>query len=200
MADLERYQRKRNFTATREPRGRRQSSSGDPHFVIQHHLATADHYDFRLEIDGVLVSWAVPKGPSTDPRVKRMAVRTEDHPLDYEDFEGTIGTGQYGAGVVLVWDHGTFRNTSTAHGEPVSATEGLERGHISFELAGEKLQGGYALSRLPDQKRETWLLVKKAGAGADARRNPTSTQSESVLTGRTLEQIAAEQSGAADDD
>jgi DNA ligase D-like protein (predicted 3'-phosphoesterase) len=190
VADLERYQGKRDFSATAEPRGRRHASTGDPHFVIQHHLATADHYDFRLEIDGVLVSWAVPKGPSTDPKVKRMAVRTEDHPLDYETFEGTIGTGQYGHGVVQVWDRGTFRNTSTAHGTPVSAADGLQRGHISFELAGEKLQGGYALNRLHEEKRETWLLVKKAGAGADARRNPTSTQPESVLTGRTLDEIA----------
>lgn len=192
MADkLTRYRGKRDFDRTREPRGRGpRGTRSDPHFVIQHHLATADHYDFRLEIDGVLVSWAVPKGPSTDPRERRLAKRTEDHPLGYEDFEGVIAKGQYGGGTVQVWDQGTFRNVSKDGDRELSATAGLERGHLSFRLAGEKLSGGYSMIRTRGE--DLWLLIKKRDAGADARRRPTRTQPESVLTGRTMEQIAAD--------
>jgi DNA ligase D-like protein (predicted 3'-phosphoesterase) len=185
------YNRKRDFAATREPRGRTGRHSGDPHFVIQHHLATADHYDFRLEIDGVLVSWAVPKGPSMNPKEHRLAVRTEDHPMDYETFEGRIGERLYGGGTVQVWDRGTFRNASHDKAEPVDAGAGLARGHLSFWLDGEKLSGGFSLIRTR-QSEKSWLLIKKADETADARRNPTSTQNESVLTGRTLDEIAAD--------
>jgi DNA ligase D-like protein (predicted 3'-phosphoesterase) len=190
---LSRYERKRDFTATAEPRGHgARSHETDPHFVIQHHLATADHYDFRLEIDGVLVSWAVPKGPSLDPREHRLAIRTEDHPLDYESFEGTIGKGQYGGGVVQVWDRGTFRNMSHDKDKPVELPAALARGRLTFWLEGEKLRGGFSLVRTRGDEREHWLLIKKADETADARRRPTSTQNESVLTGRTLDEIAAE--------
>jgi DNA ligase D-like protein (predicted 3'-phosphoesterase) len=185
------YNRKRDFAGTAEPRGRAGRRSREPHFVIQHHLATADHYDFRLEIDGVLVSWAVPKGPSLNPKEHRLAVRTEDHPMAYETFEGTIGEGQYGGGTVQVWDRGTYRNTSHDKDEPLDAAAGLARGHLSFWLEGTKVRGGFSLIRTHQSDR-SWLLIKKADEAADARRKPTSTQTESVLTGRTLPEIAAD--------
>lgn len=155
-----------------------------PRFVVQHHLATADHYDFRLEIDGVLVSWAVPRGPSTDPQVRRMAIRTDDHDVEHASVEGVLG-----GTAVLVWDQGTFQNTSRDHGTPIDAAAGLARGHLSFRLDGAKLYGGYALIRLPDQRRETWLLIKKADESADPFSNLTRDEPASVLSGRTLEEI-----------
>jgi DNA ligase D-like protein (predicted 3'-phosphoesterase) len=197
---LTRYRGKRDFDRTAEPSGAgRSAEKGRPdaaHFVIQHHLATADHYDFRLEIGGVLVSWAVPKGPSTDPRVRRLAKRTEDHPLDYETFEGVISKSQYGGGTVQVWDRGTFVNASHDGNREISAADGLERGHLSFRLSGEKIRGGYSLIKTRGQAGRSdenlWLLIKKDDADADARRRPTSTQPESVLTGRTLDEIKAD--------
>ena len=185
--DLSDYERKRDFDATPEPDGSSSGSgSGDaPVFVIQRHDASSLHFDFRLEIDGVLVSWAVPKGPSTDPRDKRLATRTEDHPLDYADFEGRIGSG-YGAGTVVVWDTGAYAHRTEIDGEPVSAAEALDDGHIKVELFGEKLTGAYALTHTKMGGDDSnWLLVKVDDDGADARRNPTSTQNESVLSGRT---------------
>jgi DNA ligase D-like protein (predicted 3'-phosphoesterase) len=164
-----------------------------PHFVIQHHLATADHYDFRLEIDGVLVSWAVPKGPSLDPRERRLAKRVGDHSMDYELYEGVLSVQRRGGGTVLVWDRGTFRNVSRSKGQELSAGEALERGHLSFVLDGEKISGGFSLIRTRGDD-DMWLLIKKQDAGADARRRPTGTQPESVLSGRTLEEIFDQES------
>ena len=161
-----------------------------PSFVIQHHLATADHYDFRLEIDGVLVSWAVPKGPSLDPRERRLAKRVEDHSLDYADFEGVIGKNRYGGGTVQVWDRGRYANVSRVKDREISAGAALERGHLSFVLVGEKISGGYSLIKTRGE--DMWLLIKKRDEGADARRRPTSTQTRSVLTGRTMDEIAAD--------
>ena len=160
-------------------------SRNAPHFVVQHHRATSDHYDFRLEIDGVLVSWAVPRGPSTNPGDKRLAVRTEDHPLEYQAFEGVIPEGEYGAGRVIVWDRGTYTNQSDA-----TMADGLGRGHLSFRLSGEKLHGGYALTRIREGEHETWLLVKKSDEYADAHRDPERSQPESVVSGRTLDELA----------
>jgi DNA ligase D-like protein (predicted 3'-phosphoesterase) len=156
-------------------------------FVIQKHDATSLYYDFRLEAEGVLKSWAVPKGPSTDPREKRLAMPTEDHPLAYADFEGVIPEGEYGAGTVIVWDRGSYRDLGE---EPVERA--LERGHATVWLEGEKLRGGYALTRIGKGKRERWLLVKMDDEGADRRRNPVSSQPESVLSGKTIEQVANE--------
>jgi DNA ligase D-like protein (predicted 3'-phosphoesterase) len=189
---LNRYRTKRDFTATAEPEGSGTRRKDRGHFVIQHHAARSDHFDFRLEIDGVLASWAVPKGPSTDPRDKRMARRTEDHPLDYETFEGTIPSGQYGAGTVQVWDRGGYENLTRQDDEPVSAADALDLGHISFRLDGQKLHGGYALTRIRGGAEETWLLVKHADDAADARRRPTRTQPKSVTTGRSMDQIGQE--------
>jgi DNA ligase D-like protein (predicted 3'-phosphoesterase) len=159
-------------------------------FVVQKHAASHLHYDFRLQVDGVLRSWAVPKGPSTDPGEKRLAVAVEDHPLDYGDFEGVIPQGEYGAGPVIVWDTGTYRNRTTADGEKVPIDEALENGHAVIELDGQKLRGGYALTRVgPRGDRERWLLVKTRDEYADPRRDPTSTLPESVLSGRTIEDL-----------
>jgi DNA ligase D-like protein (predicted 3'-phosphoesterase) len=188
---LSEYRRKRQSGRSPGPRGRQRRrrrgadpSDKGPCFVIQHHAARSDHYDFRLEIDGVLVSWAVPKGPSTNPKDKRMARRTEDHPLEYATFEGVIPEGEYGAGAVIVWDRGTYAN-ATEH----EMTKGLERGHLSVRLHGEKLRGGYALTRIREGKDETWLLIKRRDEDADARRKPVRSQPESVLSGRMLDDL-----------
>ena len=165
-----------------------------PRFVIQKHDASSLHYDFRLEVDGVLKSWAVPKGPSLDPREKRLAVEVEDHQLSYRDFEGVIEDG-YGAGAVLQWDAGTYRNLDERH----SMAEQLEAGHVKFWLDGHKLAGGFTLQRTangsPPGRKPQWLLIKRRDEGADARRNPESTQPESVKSGRTIEQIARGSAG-----
>lgn len=184
------YRRKRDFSRTPEPEGRARAARKPPIFVIQKHDASTLHYDFRLEINGVLKSWAVPKGPSTDPREKRLAIPTEDHPLDYADFEGVIPQDQYGGGTVLVWDSGRYKNMTEEDGKPVLAGQAVERGHLVVRLHGKKLQGGYALQRTGQDKTADWLLVKLKDEAADARRNPVSTEPRSVLSGRTLAEIA----------
>jgi DNA ligase D-like protein (predicted 3'-phosphoesterase) len=184
------YAERRDFSRTPEPRGGKRKRGKQPIFVIQKHAARALHYDFRLEVGGVLKSWAVPKGPSTDPRDKRLASPTEDHPLDYAAFEGVIPEG-YGAGTVIVWDTGTYDNITLKDGRIVPAAEALEHGHLVVRLHGKKLEGGYVLQRMG--KDGDWLLIKTDDAGADARRKPTSTEPESVLSDRTIEQIAKEQ-------
>jgi DNA ligase D-like protein (predicted 3'-phosphoesterase) len=188
---LKEYRQKRDFSRSPEPSGAGKKRSKKSIFVIQKHDARRLHYDFRLEVDGVLKSWAVPKGPSTDPSDKRLAVPTEDHPLEYAGFEGTIPEGEYGAGAVLVWDIGTYRNLKDDKG--VSMAEAIENGHATFWLDGKKLKGGYALTRFKKGKDESWLLVKMDDCEADARRDPVTAEPQSVLSGRTLEQIAAEE-------
>lgn len=179
MADdeLREYRAKRNTADSGEPTGG--SPGKHPRFVVQRHDASSLHFDVRLEIDGVLASWAVPKGPSTDPRDKRLATRTEDHPLDYADFEGRIDSG-YGAGTVVVWDTGTFHNLRDD-----DLSTGLEDGHLKVWLDGEKLTGGFAFTRT---KRD-WLLVKVNDEDADRRRKPATTQPESVLSGKRNEDL-----------
>ena len=160
-------------------------------FVIQKHAASTLHYDFRLEVGGVLRSWAVPKGPSTNPRHKRLAMAVEDHSLGYARFEGVIESG-YGAGTVIVWDIGSYENVTQRDGRTVPIARALKDGHAVVELHGEKLRGGYALTRVGGSgSRERWILVKTRDDAADARRNPVSTQPESVLSGRTIEEVAA---------
>ncbi|WP_292367087.1 MULTISPECIES: DNA polymerase ligase N-terminal domain-containing protein [unclassified Methanoculleus] len=191
---LDEYREKRDFSRTPEPPGEREAAA-HPIFVIQKHRATTLHYDFRLEAGGVLKSWAVPKGPSLDPKEKRLAVPTEDHPLDYAEFEGVIPAGSYGAGTVLVWDRGTYQNLTEKDGEKIGVAEALERGHVSFRLEGKKVRGGYALTRFRTGKGEAWLLVKMDDAEADPVRNPVATEPGSVVSGRTIEEIAAEGDG-----
>jgi DNA ligase D-like protein (predicted 3'-phosphoesterase) len=192
---LETYRKKRDFGRTPEPAGGRRSRKG-ARFVIQQHDATSMHYDFRLEAGGVLKSWAVPKGPSTNPKDKRLAMRTEDHPVGYATFEGVIPERQYGAGPVIVWDAGTYRNLTEKDGREAPVERAVEDGHVSFWLEGKKLTGGYALTRTGAGKREKWILVKKADEGADARRNPVRTQPESVVSGRTIEEMNEQAGGA----
>ena len=166
-----------------------------PMFVVQDHDASSRHWDLRLEADGTLKSWAVPKGPSTDPGEKRLAIQVEDHDLGYADFEGVIEEGAYGAGQVVVWDMGGYRNlTEDDDGEEVPVTEAIERGRVDVWLDGEKLRGGWRLlhARMGGEE-DNWLLQKLDDEHADARRNPTSTQPASVLTGRTVEDLAEEE-------
>ena len=192
MADrrLEAYRKRRNSGRTPEPGARRGRPGKRPRFVIQEHEARAHHFDFRLEVDGVLKSWAVPKGPSTDPREKRLAMAVEDHPLDYADFEGVIPKGQYGAGAVIVWDRGTYDNLTETDGKPKPVADALEAGHLVILLHGQKLKGGYALQRLGSADDPKWLLIKLKDQAADARRRPTSSQPRSVASGRTVAQLA----------
>ncbi|HSR63114.1 MAG TPA: DNA polymerase ligase N-terminal domain-containing protein [Gammaproteobacteria bacterium] len=188
---LKRYRSKRDFKKSSEPPGRGKLRRFKKNlFTIQKHDASHLHYDFRLRVDDVLASWAVPKGLSTRANEKRLAVRTEDHPLDYADFEGVIPAGQYGGGTVLVWDMGTYNPVFEDKSRKKSMRQLLEEGKLKFNLQGEKLQGGYAMVRTGRHKdKEQWLIFKLDDEYADARRNPVSTQPDSVLTGRSLKEI-----------
>jgi DNA ligase D-like protein (predicted 3'-phosphoesterase) len=190
---LSTYRKKREFKETPEPRGRvKKTKSKEPMYVIQLHDASHLHYDFRLEIDGVLVSWAVPKGPHTDPSVKRLAIQTEDHPMEYGDFEGIIPQGNYGGGTVMVWDTGTFENIKTHKGQPVSLTDSYKRGTLEFILHGKKLKGAYALIKPHGgafQSPKNWLLIKIDDKYANKK---ITNKTKSALSGRTLKQIAAD--------
>lgn len=191
---LSTYRKKRNFNRTSEPSGGRRASGGGRRFVIQKHDASSLHYDFRLEVNGVLVSWAVPKGPSVNPADKRLAIQTEDHPLKYAEFEGCIPAGEYGAGAVMVWDSGTYRNLRAGKGRSSKGMEAsLEEGLVEVWLEGKKLRGGYALKRMQGGTKPQWLLIKMNDEGADARRNPVSTEPDSVKTGRSIASIAKEE-------
>lgn len=187
--ELHQYNSKRDFNKTPEPSGESKGNRSSPLFVIQKHDASSLHYDFRLEVDGVLKSWAIPKGPSTDPRVKRLAIPTEDHPISYAKFEGVIPGEEYGGGTVLIWDRGVYQNLMAKKDKPLSMNASLENGHAEVWLDGEKVKGGYALIRTGSGNDEKWLLVKMNDEEADARRNPVSTEPKSVASGRTLEQI-----------
>lgn len=195
MSRLDPYRDKRDFRSTPEPQGRLARRDDRPRFVIQQHDASSMHWDLRLEDEGVLRSWAVPKGPSTDPREKRLARQVEDHPVDYLDFEGHIPDDEYGGGDVIVWDAGTYGNLTQHDGEEVPVADAVDDGHVSVWLEGRKLRGGWSLTRFRGEA--DWLLVKRDDEHADARRNPTSTEPESVLSGRTVHEVAAETAGTA---
>lgn len=161
------------------------TGKGDGLFVVQRHDARTLHFDLRLEVDGVLVSWAVPKGPSLDPSDKRLAHRVDDHSMGHADFEGRISGGP-GAGTVVVWDTGAYDNATQGDGVLIPVREALERGHLKVVLHGTKLTGAFALTHTRVGGDDAnWLLVKVRDAGADRLRRPTSTQNESVLSGRT---------------
>ena len=187
---LQQYRRKRNFDETPEPRGTLQSAAAQPQFVVQKHAASRLHYDFRLELDGTLKSWAVPKGPSLDPTQKRLAVHVEDHPLDYGGFEGIIPPQQYGAGTVLLWDRGSWSPV----GDPMT---GYRRGRLKFHLVGQKLRGLWNLVRMGARRqgagKDNWLLIKEKDGEARSGNNSHVTERlpESVTSGRTIEQIAS---------
>jgi DNA ligase D-like protein (predicted 3'-phosphoesterase) len=200
QSKLKDYNEKRDFRKTPEPSGEEvefEWAEERPIFVIQKHDASNLHYDFRIEVDGVLKSWAVPKGPSTDPGERRLALPTEDHPLGYADFEGMIPEEEYGGGTVLVWDRGSYRNLKEEEEgeEAKSVAEQIEEGHVTIWLEGQKVSGGHALIRTGGGDDARWLLVKMDDDEADARRNPTSTEPKSVKTGRTLEEIREEEGG-----
>ncbi|HSQ98893.1 MAG TPA: DNA ligase D [Sphingomicrobium sp.] len=188
--DIDTYNRKRDFSKTKEPRGRRLKGSGNS-FVVQKHEASRLHWDFRLELDGVLKSWAVPKGPSIDPGDKRLAMRTEDHPLDYGTFEGTIPAGEYGGGTVMLWDKGRWIPQA---GKDPSKT--IEEGHLHFTLEGERMKGEWVLFRLdprPGERGEPWMLKKVTDDHSDPEHGDELVDDcvTSVTTGRTMAEIAA---------
>jgi bifunctional non-homologous end joining protein LigD len=187
---LTEYRAKRDFRKTPEPEGWTENGHRRPIFVVQEHHASRLHYDFRLEADGVLKSWAVPKEPSMDPAQKRLAVRVEDHPLAYATFEGSIPEGQYGAGTVSVWDHGTYDNLLADKPEPATVAEGIEAGRLEFALHGQKLRGRFALIRMHGQGRgkDNWLLIKmkddfaqpSADGGPPAKRSKAAPRANEV--------------------
>lgn len=190
MARLSQYWRKRDFRRTPEPSGRDATPEPGRRFVIQKHKARRLHYDLRLELDGVLLSWAVPKGPSLDPSERRLAARVEDHPIEYGGFEGIIPRGEYGGGTVMIWDRGTWEPEGEPH-------EGLRLGKLHFRLRGEKLSGGWILVRMGGSKRDKhddgkdWLLIKARDEQAAQGRDIEVEQPESVASGRSLERIAS---------
>jgi bifunctional non-homologous end joining protein LigD len=193
---LQPYYEKRDFAATPEPRGEVGTPGERLQFVIQKHDASSLHYDFRLEIDGVLKSWAIPKGPSLNPAERRLAMMTEDHPLDYATFEGEIPTGHYGAGDVIVWDNGVYLpqnlDLSTVPASEANAAAGrqLAVGSLKFELQGHKLRGSWALVRMKGRQPNAWLLIKHADEHAD-RLHPVADETASVITGRRLQRDAS---------
>jgi DNA ligase D-like protein (predicted 3'-phosphoesterase) len=163
---LREYRRKRSFERTAELSRSEPKTSKQPIFVVQRHEASALHYDFRLEVDGVLKSWAIPKGPPGETGARRLAVPTEDHPLEYASFAGTIPKGQYGAGKVEIWDHGTYRNLRESADETFSMEDALEEGKVEVFLEGHKLHGRYALIRMADDEEASWLMLKMNGTNA----------------------------------
>lgn len=186
MSSLKDYEKKRSFKKTPEPGPVKKSTKSGRLFVVQKHRASQLHYDFRLEADGVLKSWAVPKGPSLDPKVKRLAMQVEDHPVDYAKFEGVIPEGEYGGGTVMVWDYGTYQPENS---DDVAAA--LAKGELKFSLNGKKLLGSWALVRT---QRRQWLLLKHRDFYA-AEIDVTEIAPASILTRRTLAEIAEDEGG-----
>lgn len=190
---LAEYDRKRDFTVTAEPKGKPRASTGKLAFVIQKHEASRLHYDLRLELDGVMKSWAVPKGPSLDPAVKRLAVEVEDHPVDYNTFEGTIPGGEYGGGTVMIWDRGTYVYGGDETSGEAGLRRGLEKGTLEFTLSGKRLKGTWVLIRTRMQgKAQQWLLVKQRDRYAADDVDVTEKYDTSVTTGRTMQEISQE--------
>lgn len=188
------YRKKRVFSKTPEPEGKKISSKGALRFVVQKHAASNLHYDFRLEMQGVLKSWAVPKGPSLNPADKRLAMMVEDHPFDYRTFEGIIPKGNYGAGTVMVWDEGTYEpldaeGTSKEEQEKILYRE-LKEGNLKIVMHGKKLKGAFALVKLKSNSDNSWLLIKKDDKYASE--SDITKKDKSVVTGRNLEQIAVD--------
>jgi bifunctional non-homologous end joining protein LigD len=183
---LDAYERKRDFAKTPEPKARVAKARGPLHFVVQKHRATALHYDFRLEAGGTLRSWAVPKGPSLDPKQRRLAMEVEDHPLEYAGFEGVIPGGEYGGGTVMIWDEGVWTPMDDA--EPV---KGLAKGELRFVLDGKKLRGSWTLIHTDERR---WLLIKRRDEYASTE-DITAREPRSVRTKRLLAQIARDEGG-----
>jgi bifunctional non-homologous end joining protein LigD len=188
-APLSEYNAKRDFTRTNEPAGTvPRADSKALHFVIQKHEASHLHFDFRLELDGVMKSWAVPKGPSLDPGARRLAMEVEDHPISYNTFEGTIPEGEYGGGTVMLWDRGTY--DAEDGGGAQSLRDGYRRGDLKFVLSGKRLKGSWVLVRMKRPGRPQWLLIKHRDDYADPGRDVVVEETTSVASKRTMEQIA----------
>jgi bifunctional non-homologous end joining protein LigD len=189
---LAEYRRKRDFTKTAEPRGGVRRRTKALAFVIQKHAARNLHFDLRLELDGVMKSWAVPKGPSLDPSVKRLAMQVEDHPIDYNAFEGTIPRGEYGGGTVMVWDKGAYEYGGSEPDPIESLRRGYEKGDFKFVLKGKRLKGSWVLvrTRRGDPKRPQWLLIKHRDEFAEPGSDIVAEATTSAATGRTMEEIA----------
>lgn len=181
------YKQRSNITPS-DPQGTRVNNK-QPIFVVQKHNASHLHYDFRLEIDGILKSWAIPKGPSTDPQDRRLAVETQDHPIDYATFEGTIPEGECGAGTVIVWDTGTFKNIAEQDNTLIPLPDCYQHGMIKISLTGTKLNGNYALIRSNPDDHKKWLLIKMQDKDANAKNNITESLPESVFSGKTIEDM-----------
>lgn len=192
---LKKYQEKRDFTKTPEPKGKKLADAHQT-FVIQKHDASRLHYDLRLEIDGVMPSWAIPKGPSTDYNEKRLAMQTEDHPISYADFEGIIPEG-YGAGTVMVWDNGTYDNLRLdKDGYPIPMAKCLEEGKIEIYFHGHKIKGAYVLFRLKTAKeKNAWIFKKIKDDEAKEDYDITQAKPDSILTGRSLKEITEDKGG-----
>jgi bifunctional non-homologous end joining protein LigD len=185
---IDKYNEKRDFNSTSEPKGIQVPLHKERIFVVQKHAASHLHYDFRLEIDGVLKSWAVPKGPSLDPQVKRLAMMVEDHPYSYKDFEGTIPKGNYGAGTVIVWDNGTFIAADDSKGDATTKLKAdLHKGHLNFILKGKKLKGEFSLVKIKGDQENAWLLIKKADKHSTTK--DILEKKKSVLSNSTLEAL-----------
>jgi bifunctional non-homologous end joining protein LigD len=192
-ARLAEYRQKRDFTRTAEPRGGRRKAASKLAYVIQKHAASHLHFDLRLELDGVMKSWAVPKGPSLDPAVKRLAMEVEDHPIEYNKFEGTIPQGEYGGGTVMLWDRGTYTYGGGDDLDPLEALRhGYAKGDFKFELRGKRLHGSWVLvrTRRGDPRRAQWLLIKHRDEAAEPGSDLVEEYQTSVATGRTMDQIA----------
>jgi bifunctional non-homologous end joining protein LigD len=190
---LAKYQKKRDFTRTAEPKGRSPVKRSTLAFVIQKHAARNLHFDLRLELDGVMKSWAVPKGPSLDPAVKRLAMQVEDHPVEYNSFEGTIPAGEYGGGTVMLWDQGTYTFWEEDPDPVERLREGYAKGDFKFELRGKRLQGTWVLVRIKrgDPDKPQWLLIKHRDAFAKPGSEIVEEEVTSVATGRTMDEITA---------
>ena len=190
---LAEYQKKRDFTRTLEPKGKSPVRRSTLAFVIQKHAARALHFDLRLELDGVMKSWAVPKGPSLDPTVKRLAMQVEDHPVEYNSFEGTIPAGEYGGGTVMLWDRGTYSFWEDDPDPVERLREGYAKGDFKFELLGKRLKGTWVLVRIkrgsPDKPQ--WLLIKHRDEFAKPGSEFVEEEITSVATGRTMDEITA---------
>jgi bifunctional non-homologous end joining protein LigD len=189
---LAEYKRKRDFTKTAEPEGKatRRRSTRGLRFVIQKHAASHLHFDFRLELDGVMKSWAVPKGPSYDPSVRRLAMEVEDHPIEYNTFEGTIPKGEYGGGTVMLWDRGTYE--PEGGGGADALRDGYERGDLKIVMHGKRMKGGWVLVRMRREGgRAQWLLIKHRDELADPDYDVVEEAVTSVASGRTMEEIAS---------
>src|SRR5882757_8270729 len=189
---LKEYNKKRVFNKTPEPRGGKPAKDA-LHFVVQKHDASHLHYDFRLEMEGVLKSWAIPKGPSLNPADKRLAMMVEDHPFDYKDFEGIIPEGNYGAGTVMVWDEGTYEPLHETTGSKVAQEKELlkelKAGSLKFRINGKKLKGEFALVQTKGRGDNSWLLIKHRDKYASEA--PITEKDKSVISRKTLEQVAA---------